>query len=152
MVKGETIVYITCPNNDCDTTLSEEDFRAALRHRKETDGLLLGSCKVCARVFLLPEEMPNAGKELDAWIAEASDDPEQCCPCVPFLDDAPLHKPAGRVGDLGTVFTYTAGDGGPAMKRWRYMKVHGIDPQIYYELNPSMGAKPFDTAKHPEPK
>lgn len=146
MLMSQKKVVILCPIMDHPTEITEDDFRAALRHRKETRGVPLGSCKTCHRVFILPDTMPNTGAELAAWIASAEADPDGCCPCIPLLDRSQERSPAGSLEDAGYI-TYTPGDAGDALPKWPYMDKYGINPESYLAANPSMGSKPFKVGR-----
>lgn len=139
-------VEVYCPVCDEKTILTEDDFRASLRHKKDTGGVLLNYCKKWGHVFELPE-MPTKGSELKAWIVKAQEDPDNCCPCIPLLDGRQGDDPAGSTLING-VMHYTVGDiSTPPLNKWAYMAAHAINPEIALANNPDMGGEPVVLGK-----
>lgn len=138
-IKGITI---DCPACERETTITAREIKLAIQHEKDTGGLILVSCNECCRVLVMPEGMPQDGAELEEWIVQAAEDPDDYCRCVPMLDPTQEQIPAGSYADLGVIF-YRPGGGGIALKKRPYMRTYGINPQCHIAKNPGMGGVPF---------
>jgi len=138
-LKGITIDCVVCEK---ETTITARDIKLAIQHKKDTGGLILVSCNECCRVLVMPEGIPQDGAELEEWIVQAAEDPDDYCRCVPMLDSTQERIPAGSYADLGVTF-YRPGGGGQPLKKRPYMYNYGIDPAKHIAKNPSMGGVPF---------
>ena len=132
-------IEIMCPVCEKDISLTEREIKLAVRAKTETGGMVLVSCPECCRALRIASEIPD---DIAEWIAEAAEDPDTCCPCVPMLDPVQEQIPNGSYADLGVTF-YRPGGGGKPMKKRPYMATYGINPECHTSKNPSMGGKPF---------
>jgi len=132
-------IEIICPICEKDISLTEREIKLAVRAKKDTGGMILVSCPECCRVLRIASEVPD---DITEWIAEAAEDPDQCCPCVPMLDSTQEQIPNGSYADLGVTF-YRPGNGGKPMKKRAYMTTYGINPECHMAKNPGLGGKPF---------
>jgi len=129
-----------CPVCETDISIPGAEINLASVQRGKTAGKVLVGCPACARVLEAPD-VPEKG--IGQWIA-AIEENEDWLGCIPLMDEEQAKIPSGYVGDLA-LRRYKAGEGGPLLDRRAYMLKYGIDPKLHMQLNPGMGAKPFDT-------
>ncbi len=137
----ERNIKIDCPVCEEEVEISARDIRLAIQHKNKTGGKALVSCPECCRVLVLPEGVPESGDALEEWVTKEAENPEDCCGCVPVLDENVVKTPTGGYKDLN-VWYYRPGGGGNALRKREYMLEYGINPECYMNKNPSMGGKP----------
>ncbi|MFA7164602.1 MAG: hypothetical protein WC124_01980 [Desulfoplanes sp.] len=140
-----TNITIECPACERDTVITDKMIKSGIRHSKDL-GRIFVWCDQCCRVLVMPDGIPTEGMALDQWITSEAENPDDCCGCVPLLDETPGITPTGSTGDLG-VMKYIPGNGGKAIGKWDYMAAYGINPECHMAKNPSMGGKPFKTGR-----
>jgi hypothetical protein len=128
-----------CPVCESDISIPGAEINLASSQRGKTAGNVLVGCPACARVLVIPD-VPEKG--IGKWIATIEEN-EDWLGCIPLMDEVPGIIPVGSVGDLA-LKRYRAGANGPLLDRRAYMMQYGIDPKLHMQLNPSMGAKPFE--------
>lgn len=132
-----------CPQCEEEITLPGSEILKAARFKSKSGGKALVGCPKCFYVMLLPSGMPEDLAEVEKWIGTVD---ERTFACVPFLDSGTARIPNGTVIDAGTV-KYRTGDGNMLLSRRDYMFQYGIDPELYYKANPSVGGKPTKVGK-----